>query len=238
MALGLDPSRYRLSSQSGNIHQTGARGWYQGLGTVILNPLTYDAFFDALPNALRKTVVTTRAQEAAAHKDKLKSLSQDGRKSLLPKLLRECRKKFDRANARGNKLIFIGNGGSAAIASHMAVDYSKNGHMRSIAFNDAPTLTCLANDFGYENVFSKQIEYYAQKGDIVIIISTSGRSLNLIAAADRARVSKCEVITLTGMNPNNELKRHGDLNFWVPSGDYGIVELTHLTLLHSIVSVS
>jgi phosphoheptose isomerase len=235
-AMGLDTTRYQLSG-SGNVHNCGANGWYQGLGTVMLNPITYDAFFDQLPRALKATTVTTYETERASNKDKIKLKSHDGRKWMLPKVLSGCRKEFNKTVERGNKLIFIGNGGSAAIASHMAVDYSKNGNMRAIAFNDAPTLTCLANDYGYQNVFAKQIEYYAVKRDAVIVISTSGRSLNLLGAADAARALGCRVITFTGMNPNNELKRRGDLNFWVPSADYGIVELTHLTLLHSIVSV-
>ena len=145
------------------------------------------------------------------------------------------RKLFRSCHARGGKLIFIGNGGSAAIASHMAVDWSKNGGVRSIAFNDAPTLTCLANDFGYDRVFAKQIEYYATKHDVPVIISSSGRSLNIIAAADSARVLGCTLVTLTGMNPNNLLRSKGDVNLYVPSTDYGLVEISHLALLHSIV---
>lgn len=234
-AFGLDTTRYTLSGS--NVRHTGANGWFQGVGMVSLNPMTFEAFFEMLPKAVRDTTVTTYAQERAANKDSLSLKSHDGRKWLLPKVLAECRDLFKQCHKRGNKMLFIGNGGSAAIASHMAVDYTKNGAMRSMAFNDAPTLTCLANDYGYQNVFAKQIEYYAHKKDVIVIISTSGRSLNLLGAADEARELGCTVITLTGMNPNNELKRRGDINFWVPSADYGIVELTHLSLLHSIVSV-
>ena len=72
-------------------------------------------------------------------------------------------------HAAGNKLIFVGNGGSAAIASHMANDYSKNGDVRSIALNDASMLTCLGNDLGYDRVFAKQIELHARAGDLLVI---------------------------------------------------------------------
>ena len=80
-----------------------------------------------------------------------------------------------RTHAAGNKLIFVGNGGSAAISSHMATDYSKNGDVRAMALNDASMLTCLGNDLGYERVFAKQIELYARADDLVIAISSSGR---------------------------------------------------------------
>lgn len=141
-----------------------------------------------------------------------------------------------KAQRRGNTVIFIGNGGSAAIASHMATDYCKNGGVRSIAFSDAPTLTCVANDYGYDNVFAKQLEWHARRGDVVVIISSSGRSLNILAAAEAARTRKCGVVTFTGMNERNALRRRGHLNFYVPDNDYGMVELAHLGLLHSIVS--
>ncbi len=139
---------------------------------------------------------------------------------------------------RGNKVIFIGNGGSAAICSHMAVDWTKNGGIRSIALNDAPTLTCLSNDFGYEEVFAKQLEYYGREGDLAIIISSSGKSPNILAAAkwvNDSRIMQC--VTFTGMHPRNALRRKGVLNFYVPVMDYGFTELTHACLLHSIVTV-
>lgn len=152
--------------------------------------------------------------------------------------LRALRERCLKAHAGGNRVIFIGNGGSAAIASHMAVDWTKNGGIRAIAFNDAPTLTCLANDFGYENVFAKQLEYYAQKGDVVIIISSSGKSPNIRAAAQKAVEMGNLLVTFSGMRPDNYLRRCGWWNFWVPSNDYGQVELTHLILLHAIVSIT
>lgn len=141
-------------------------------------------------------------------------------------------------HANDKKVIFIGNGGSSAIASHMATDFSKNGGIRAIAFNDAPLLTCLANDFGGEHIFSKQLEYYAQKGDMVIIVSSSGRSPNILMAAEQAFRMGMNLITFSGMNADNVLRRKGMVNFWVPATDYGIVELAHLVLLHSVVSIT
>src|SRR5580700_7063402 len=108
-----------------------------------------------------------------------------------------------RTHAAGNKLIFVGNGGSAAIASHMATDYSKNGDVRAMALNDTAMLTCLGNDLGYERVFAKQIELYARADDLVIAISSSGRSANILNAVKAARAAKCSVATLSGFTADN-----------------------------------
>jgi D-sedoheptulose 7-phosphate isomerase len=137
----------------------------------------------------------------------------------------------------GCKIIFIGNGGSSAISSHMATDFSKNGGMRAIAFNDAPTLTCLGNDFGIDEIFAKQLEFYALPGDLVIIVSSSGKSKNILRAAEQAFEMGLDLVTFSGMNPNNVLREKGLLSFYVPAKDYGLVEMTHLALLHSILSV-
>lgn len=149
--------------------------------------------------------------------------------------LDDMKNTFKKCHDRGNKIIFIGNGGSSAIASHMAIDYSKNGGMRAISLNDFPTLTCLANDFGYQYVFSKQIEYHAHKDDCIVCISTGGKSPNIINAAYAARSLGCrDIFTFTGMKSDNTLRTQGRLNFYVGSFDYGIVEIAHLTLLHSV----
>jgi D-sedoheptulose 7-phosphate isomerase len=139
------------------------------------------------------------------------------------------------AHTRGNKLIFVGNGGSAAIASHMATDYSKNGNVRSLALNDSSMLTCLGNDLGYERVFAKQIELHARPGDLVIAISSSGRSANILNAVAAARAANCTVVTLSGFTPENPLRRLGDINFYIASDRYGFVEIGHLTICHAIL---
>jgi D-sedoheptulose 7-phosphate isomerase len=140
-----------------------------------------------------------------------------------------------RAHTAGNKLIFLGNGGSAAIASHMATDYSKNGDVRSIALNDSSMLTCLGNDLGYDRVFAKQIELYARPGDLVIAISSSGRSANILNAVEAARVTKCTVVTFSGFEADNPLRALGDINFYINSDRYGFVEIGHLTICHAIL---
>jgi D-sedoheptulose 7-phosphate isomerase len=137
----------------------------------------------------------------------------------------------------GNKIIFIGNGGSAGIASHLAIDFSKNGGLRSLAFNDPSALTCLGNDLGYENVFAKQLDFHARPGDLLIAISSSGRSPNILAAVKMARTRECKVATFSGFTEKNELRLAGDVNFYVRSGEYGFVEIAHLALCHAVLDI-
>src|SRR6185295_3206162 len=110
---------------------------------------------------------------------------------------------------------FVGNGGSAGICSHLAIDFSKNGGLRSLAFNDPSALTCLGNDLGYENVFAKQIDFHGRPGDLLIAISSSGRSPNILSAVAKARERECSVVTLSGFGDDNGLRRTGDVNFYV-----------------------
>jgi D-sedoheptulose 7-phosphate isomerase len=135
-----------------------------------------------------------------------------------------------------NKLIFIGNGGSAAIASHMAIDYSKAGGINAVALNDPAALTCLANDYGYEQVFSKQLYYQYRDGDILVAISSSGQSENILKAVYYLKPF-ATIFTFSGFKPDNPLRQMGHLNFYVPSDSYGFVEISHLILLHAILDI-
>jgi D-sedoheptulose 7-phosphate isomerase len=139
---------------------------------------------------------------------------------------------------KGGKIIFAGNGGSAAIASHMATDYSKNGGLRAWAMNDGSMLTCLANDYGYEHVFAKQIEFHGRPGDVLVAISSSGQSANILAAVAAARKLGCTVLTLSGFRPDNALRKTGDMNLYLDSTAYGYVEIGHLALCHAILDYS
>lgn len=140
-------------------------------------------------------------------------------------------------SGNGGKVIFVGNGGSAAICSHMAVDWTKNGGIRSIALNDPATLTCFGNDYGYDQVFAKQLAAYSDQNDLVVVISSSGRSPNILETGRWCRENGRKTVTLSGMVHTNKLRRMGAINFYVPSNDYGTVELAHLFLLHAVVSV-
>jgi D-sedoheptulose 7-phosphate isomerase len=143
-------------------------------------------------------------------------------------LILACRKK-------GKKVFLIGNGGSASIASHISIDLLKNAHVRALTFNDASLLTCLSNDLGYEQVFAKPIEILADRGDILLAISSSGRSKNILNAVLKARQKGSLVITFSGFSHLNPLRQKGRLNFYVPNQSYGFVEIAHLAIAHSIV---
>lgn len=127
----------------------------------------------------------------------------------------------------GRKVIFAGNGGSAAMASHCAVDFTKNAGIRCINFNEADLITCFANDYGYEQWVARALEFYADPGDLVILISSSGKSPNMVHAARYAREGGLKLVTLTGLSSDNPLRALGDLNFWVDSRAYNMVEMTH-----------
>ncbi|HAZ10455.1 MAG TPA: phosphoheptose isomerase [Candidatus Omnitrophica bacterium] len=133
---------------------------------------------------------------------------------------------------KGNKIMFIGNGGSASISSHMAIDFWKNSGIKAVSFNDSAQLTCLGNDFGYEHVFEKPIEFFAETGDVLIAISSSGKSKNILKGVKAARLKKCKVITMSGFSKNNPLRKMGYLNFYVPSDSYGFVEIAHGAICH------
>ncbi len=125
------------------------------------------------------------------------------------------------------KLIFIGNGGSAAIASHQALDFFLNFDIDARAFNDGSFLTCMVNDFGRENIFAKPIAVIAQSGDVLAAISSSGQSIDIIRPVEIARNKGCQIITMSGFGSNNPLRKKGNVNFYVPSDSYRIVEAAH-----------
>jgi D-sedoheptulose 7-phosphate isomerase len=139
-----------------------------------------------------------------------------------------------RSLACGRKLMFIGNGGSAAISSHMAVDFWKNGGIRAVAFNDSSLLTCVGNDCGYGNIFEMPVGMFADAGDILVAISCSGRSENVLFGVGAGRTKGCKVVTLSGFDRDNPLSSMGDYNFYVPSHSYGSVEIIHHSICHCI----
>lgn len=134
---------------------------------------------------------------------------------------------FEKTQRSNKKIIFIGNGGSAAMASHCAVDFTKNARVRCVNFNEADLITCFANDFGYEKIFQKALEFYADPGDAVVLISSSGKSPNILNAAAFARAKGLTVVTLTGFSCDNPLANLGQINLCVESRAYNIIENTH-----------
>jgi D-sedoheptulose 7-phosphate isomerase len=148
----------------------------------------------------------------------------------------QCSELFKKINKKNNKIIFLGNGGSAAIASHISVDLSKNAKIRSVNFNEADLITCFSNDYGHENWMRAALDIYCDKGDLVVLISSSGKSLNIINAAKWCKRNKVKFVTFSGNRRENLLKKLNDrgINFWVDSKAYNYIEAMHLLLLMSI----
>lgn len=126
----------------------------------------------------------------------------------------------------------VGNGASATMASHMAADASKNGQIRARAYNDAALLSAVGNDLAYEEVFAMPIDHFGDADDVLITISSSGNSPNIIRAIEAARKVGMQIITLSGMKENNRSRSLGDINFFIPGATYGLVECTHQIVLH------
>jgi len=152
-----------------------------------------------------------------------------------PKLLQAAVQKFKETQKKGRKLIFVGNGGSAAIASHVAVDLTKTAGVRAINFNEADLLTCFANDYGYEHWVEQALGFYADKGDLAVMISSSGKSKNILLGADKAKKMGLDLITFSGFSKDNPLRAMGSINFWVNSKSYNFVEMAHHVWLLAIV---
>ncbi|OGV61835.1 MAG: hypothetical protein A2498_11005 [Lentisphaerae bacterium RIFOXYC12_FULL_60_16] len=134
-------------------------------------------------------------------------------------------------NNRGT-IFLVGNGASASMASHMAADLAKNGQLHTEVFSDLSLVTAISNDMGYDHVFSEPLSRRCRKGDMLVAISSSGRSPNVLKAADLARRRGLNVITLSAMKPGNPLRGKGMLNFYVPASTYGYAESCHAAILH------
>lgn len=135
------------------------------------------------------------------------------------------------------RLIFIGNGASASLSSHAATDFTKQAKIPSIAFNDHNLITALSNDYGYENWVSKAIEYYCKRNDMLIFISVSGESRNLINGIEYAKKKNIKTASLTGSDKNNTIKINTDISLWVDSKAYNIVECIHTIWITLIIDL-
>jgi len=138
---------------------------------------------------------------------------------------------------RRGKVIFLGNGGSAGIASHLAIDAAKNGGIPATCFNDGGMITCLANDYGFENWMAHALRLNAQPSDCLVAISSSGKSPNILNAVAKARELDMAVVTLSGMAPDNPLRSRGDVNFWADSHAYNIIETAHQAWMMAVIDL-
>ncbi len=139
--------------------------------------------------------------------------------------------------AKQGVIYVIGNGGSAGIASHFSNDLMKALQIPSQTLYDSNLMTCLANDIGYENVFSYPLERLIKSNDLLVAISSSGQSPNILKAVDAAQAKSAAVITLSGFKADNSLRKQGNLNFWIDRCDYGLVETAHFFLLHTVIDL-
>lgn len=139
--------------------------------------------------------------------------------------------------AAGAKLMFAGNGASASIAAHARVDFIKHGRVQAIDFNEPNLITCLANDFGFENFVAKALELCANPSDVLVLISVSGRSPNVVKAARAARERGLKVVSFTGCAPDNPLRQLSNIDFWLDSRAYNVVECMHMVWLTTVIDM-
>jgi D-sedoheptulose 7-phosphate isomerase len=159
---------------------------------------------------------------------------------LTPELVRsieDTRALWLAARETGGKIIFVGNGGSAAIAAHLAVDLSKNARVPATCFNDGAQITCLANDYGFEHWIAHAVRQSATPRDVLVAISSSGRSPNILNGVAAAHELGVKIVTLSGMSPDNPLRQRGDVRFWANSMAYNIIETAHQFWMMSVIDL-
>jgi D-sedoheptulose 7-phosphate isomerase len=138
------------------------------------------------------------------------------------------------AGESSKSIFVVGNGGSAGVASHAVTDFFNAACLKAVTLHESSLLTCMANDYGYDSAYARMISQMTQPGDIVIAISSSGQSMNIRNAAQQAAENDVVVVTLSGFKQDNPLRILGDLNFWLDSEDYGMVEIGHQFILHNV----
>lgn len=181
-----------------------------------------DNYIDALIGALKATEIWKKTLDKCTN-------YEEGIRLLIDR--------FSYHKERHSQVFFIGNGGSSAIASHMTADFMKNGGMNTYSLYDNAVTTCMGNDYGYEYIFAKPMDFLVKENDLVIAISSSGNSRNILKAIDIAEEKRAEVITFTGFGVDNKAKQLGDINVYVPAGKYGIVESIHNIILQQVVDM-
>ena len=142
-----------------------------------------------------------------------------------------------RVKKNKNKVIIFGNGAGQSIANHFSVDITKNCLIKSLTFSEGNHITCYSNDYGFENWVFKTIEKFYKKGDLIILMSASGNSKNMIKAANYCKKNKIKLVTLTGFNKKNNLKKMGNINIWINSNSFNVVEILFSYVLLVIVDI-
>lgn len=173
-------------------------------------------------------------EHLARHPGEVVSTGSAGETFAFDEAIQAAKAMLLEAKVHGKKVLVIGNGGSAAIASHMQTDLCHSLGIRGLVFNEPPLLTALANDNGYENAFQRLVDLWGDSGDVLVAISSSGRSPNILNACAAARARGLGLITYSGFGADNPLRSKGDLNFYVANANYGPVESAHAVLVHHL----
>jgi len=162
-------------------------------------------------------------------------MNLDKLKSLFPEISKK-RKELNEWVSTHHKIILIGNGGSNAISSHISVDYTKCLGKKAFSFSDASLLTAYINDYGKDEAYKRFLIDFADSSTFVILISSSGNSMNIVNAAYYCEDNNIPFAALSGFQKNNKLNNtEANFKFHVDFDSYGVVELAHEILLHSIV---
>jgi D-sedoheptulose 7-phosphate isomerase len=178
--------------------------------------------------------LSSRATEFARVIAATEFTDQAGRRRDGEEALRTLVEQLKELRQRGGRLYLIGNGGSAGVASHAVTDFLNVGKLRATTLHDPSLLTCMSNDYGYESAFARIVSTMAARDDALIAISSSGQSLNIRNAAAEMRKLGGKVVTLSGFKADNPLRLLGDVNIWLDSSDYGMVEIGHQFVLHNL----
>jgi len=178
--------------------------------------------------------VSARALELQRVLDAIEATSAAGARRDPEESIHEMLADLKALRSRGSRLYLVGNGGSASVASHAVTDFLNVASLRAATLHEPSLLTCMSNDYGYEAAFARIIATLASPGDMMVAISSSGQSLNIRNAASEMRKLGGRVVTLSGFKADNPLRSLGDLNFWLQSTDYGMVEIGHQFLLHNL----
>ena len=157
---------------------------------------------------------------------------RDGTDVGLDDAIAEMTRRLTALARAGGQVLLIGNGGSAAIVNHLQNDLCKALGLRAMTFTDPPLMTALSNDEGYACVFERPVDLWTRPGDLLIAVSSSGQSENILRGVGACQAKGGEVVTFSGFSPDNPLRRLGVLNFYVPSSAYGYVESIHGVLTH------
>ncbi len=157
--------------------------------------------------------------------------------TITSKQLNDTIKLINITKKNNGKIFLAGNGGSSSIASHVSVDFAKVARVKSSTFNNSNLITCFANDYGYENWVTEAIKAYMNKKDMIILISSSGRSKNIINAAKYCKKNSIKLVTFSGFAKNNPLSKLGNVNFHVDSNQYNFIEMSHHIILVYLVDI-